>query len=124
MLPLLQLMQGGPAGCAPGQGAGGGMQSLILMGLMFAVFYFMLIRPQAKKAKEHREMLSALTKGTEVITQGGIFGKITGLTDTTVTLEVSEKVRIKVLRSQILGPSSQMGSAEGAAAATSAKADK
>jgi preprotein translocase subunit YajC len=123
MFPLLQLMQGGPAGCAGGQ-SGGGMQSLILMGLMFAVFYFMLIRPQAKKAKEHREMLAALTKGTEVITQGGIFGKITGLTDTTVTLEVSEKVRIKVLRSQILGPSSQLGQAEGSAQTAGAKAEK
>jgi preprotein translocase subunit YajC len=69
-------------------------------------------------------MLGALKKGDEVITQGGIFGKITGLTDTTVTLEVSEKVRIKVLRSQILGPSSQMGTADAQAQGAGVKADK
>src|SRR5262245_2358687 len=113
MSPLLQFMADPPAGCA-GQST---TQSLVLMGLMFAVFYFMLIRPQAKKAKEHREMLGGLKKGDEVITQGGIYGKITGLTDSVATLEVSEKVRIRVVRSQILGPATQATASEAQAQA-------
>ena len=71
--------------------------------MIFAVFYFMLIRPQQKKAKELGEWLKSLKKGDEVVTSGGLIGKITGLTDSTVTLEVQEKVRLKVLRSHISG---------------------
>jgi len=71
--------------------------------LIFIVFYFLLIRPQQKKAKEHQNYLSNLKKGDRVITGGGIHGQITGLTDTVVTLEVAENVRIKVSRSAIAG---------------------
>jgi preprotein translocase subunit YajC len=89
----------GPAGCA----GAGGMQSIIFMVLMFAVFYFMLIRPQQKKAKEHQTFLSGLKKGDQVVTRGGVVGKVTGVTDTVVTLEVQEKVRIRVLKSYVDG---------------------
>ena len=71
--------------------------------LMFAVFYFMLIRPQQKKQKELQDWLKALKKGDEVVTSGGLVGRITGLTDNMVTLEVQEKVRLRVLRSHITG---------------------
>lgn len=71
--------------------------------LIFIVFYFLLIRPQQKKAKEHQNYLANLKKGDRVITGGGIHGQITGLTDTVVTLEVAENVRIKVSRSAIAG---------------------
>ena len=71
--------------------------------LIFAVFYFLLIRPQQKKAKEHQNFLQALKKGDAVVTNGGIHGKITGLTDTIVTLEIADNVRIKVARTHILG---------------------
>jgi len=71
--------------------------------LMFVIFYFVLIRPQQKKAKAHKEMLASLHKGDEVITSGGIYGKITGLTDQIVVVEVTPQVRIKVARGHISG---------------------
>ena len=71
--------------------------------LIFIVFYFLLIRPQQKKAKEHQNYLSNLKKGDKVITGGGIHGQITGITDSVVTLEIAENVRIKVNRAAIAG---------------------
>jgi preprotein translocase subunit YajC len=90
---------GGPMGC----GGAGGMQSLVFMLLMFAVFWFILIRPQQKRAKEHQAFLSALKKGDSVVTRGGVIGRVTGVQDNLVTLEVQEKVRIRVLKSYIEG---------------------
>jgi preprotein translocase subunit YajC len=97
------------AAVAYAQAAGGGgaapnplLQFLPLI-LIFAVFYFLLIRPQQKKAKDHQNFLKALKKGDNVVTNGGIHGKITGLTDTVVTLEIADNVRIKVARSHVLG---------------------
>jgi preprotein translocase subunit YajC len=87
-----------------GTGAqGGGFGAFIPLILMFAIFYFLLIRPQQKKAKMHREMLSALKKGDKVISSGGLHGVVTGLTDDTVTMEIAPKVRVKVSRSSIAG---------------------
>ena len=71
--------------------------------LIFVVFYFLLIRPQQKKAKEHQNYLANLKKGEKVVTTGGIHGQISGLTDTVVTLEIAENVRIKVNRGAIAG---------------------
>jgi preprotein translocase subunit YajC len=87
-------------------GGGGGVSSLtsfLPLILMFVVFYFLLIWPQQKKAKAHRQVLSNLQKGDNVVTSSGIYGQITGLTETTVTLEIAEKVRIKVSRSAVAG---------------------
>ncbi len=81
-------------------GQGGFLAPMVLI---FVVFYFMLIRPQQKKQREQQDWLKSLKKGDEVVTTAGIFGKISGLTDNTVTLEVQEKVRMKVLRSHIAG---------------------
>jgi len=92
-----------------GGGTGTGTQSLagfIPLILIFVIFYFLLIRPQQKKVKEQKNFIDKLDKGDKVVTSGGIHGKITGLTDTIVTLEVAEKVRIKVSRTQIAGTSS------------------
>ena len=69
--------------------------------LIFVVFYFLLIRPQQKKSKEHREMLAKLKKNDEVLTAGGIYGRVTALTDSVATLEVAPNVRIRVSRSQV-----------------------
>ena len=92
---------------------GGGQGSFpLMMIMMIAVFYFILIRPQQKKQKEQDAWLKSLKKGDEVVTSGGVIGRISGLTDNTVTLEVQEKVRIKVLRSSV------SGKAPGAAATT------
>jgi preprotein translocase subunit YajC len=97
---------GGASGTAPPAGgcAGGGMQSpFVMMALMFVVFYFLLIRPQQKKAKEHTKMLEALKKGDQVITRGGVIGKVSGVQDNILVLEVQEKVRIRVLKSYVEG---------------------
>jgi len=90
-------------GGLPGGGSAGGLGSFLPLILMFVVFYFLLIWPQQKKAKAHRAVLSNLKKGDEVVTSGGVYGTITGITDTVVTLEIAEKVRIKVSRSSIAG---------------------
>lgn len=71
--------------------------------LMFLVFYFLLIRPQQKRTKQHRDFLDALQKGDEVVTSGGIHGRVTGITDNVVTLEIADKVRIKIQRANIAG---------------------
>lgn len=89
--------QGGGAG--PAQGLTGFLPIIIL----FAIFYFLLIRPQQKKAKEHKAMIENLKKGNRVVTSGGIFGTIVSLDDTTIGLEIAEKVKIKVARSNIGG---------------------
>ena len=89
---------GGVAGLL---GGGGGMLPPML--IMFAIFYFLLIRPQQKKQREHQEWLKSLKKGDEVVTTGGLVGKISGLTDQIITLELQEKVRVRVLRTYISG---------------------
>ena len=74
--------------------------------LMFGVFYFMLIRPQQKKQKEHTAWLTQLKRGDEVLTQGGIIGKIVALADDVVTIEVGDKdskLKLRVVRSAIQG---------------------
>ncbi len=80
---------------------GGGMQLLIMIGIFFLIMYFLLIRPQQKRAKEHKNLLSSLTKGDEIITSGGILGKITDVGDSFVTLEVQDGVTIKVQKQSV-----------------------
>ncbi|MBI4208614.1 MAG: preprotein translocase subunit YajC [Deltaproteobacteria bacterium] len=83
-------------------GSGGSLVSMLLpLVLMFVIFYFLLIRPQQKKAKEHQAMLNAIQKGDEVITSGGIYGTVAGITDNVVTLEIANNVKIKVAKNQI-----------------------
>lgn len=72
--------------------------------LMFVVIYFLMIRPQQKQARQHRDYLSALQVGDEVVTNAGIFGKIEDIDDKSVRLEIARDVRIRVLKSQIAGP--------------------
>jgi len=99
LVSLAYAMGQGGAG-AGGQGAGG-FASFIPIILMFAIFYFLLIRPQQKKQKEQRAMIGSLKKGDQVITTGGLYGRITGVTDTTITVEIAEKVRVKLNRSNV-----------------------
>lgn len=70
--------------------------------LLFVVFYFLLIRPQQKKTKEHRKMVEALAKGNEVITNGGMLGKVTDLDENYVTLKLAEGVEVKCQRAAIM----------------------
>jgi preprotein translocase subunit YajC len=74
-----------------------------MMVLMFVVFWFLLIRPQVKRQKAHQALLSALKKGDVVITRGGLVGKISGVSDRVLTIELQEKVRVRVLRSHVDG---------------------
>lgn len=76
--------------------------------LIFVVFYVLLIRPQQKRAKEHREMLDNLKRGDEIVTNGGLLGRVTGMTEKYVTLEVAEKIRVRVLRSAIMGKQAEV----------------
>ena len=77
------------------------MTSLIFFGGMILIFYFILIRPQSKRAKEHRELVGGLSKGDEVVTNGGMLGKITGVSEQYVTLEVADNVELKIQRQSV-----------------------
>lgn len=89
----------GQSGSGGGQGSPGGM--IVPLVLMFAIFYFLVIRPQQKKQKEHREMINNLKKGDFIITGGGIHGRVTGISDNTLTVEIADKVRIKLNRGNV-----------------------
>ena len=82
---------------------------LIMMVLMFVVFWFLLIRPQVKRQKQHQSMLQALKKGDMVVTRGGLVGKISGVSDTILTIELQEKVRVRILRSHLDGKYTEPG---------------
>ena len=73
----------------------------VMMGLFVVIFYFLLIRPQQKKQKEHQAMLGKLAAGDEVVTAGGILGRIVEIGDNFITLEIADNVRIKVQRFQV-----------------------
>lgn len=88
---------------APAGGGAGGFASFLPLILIFVVFYFLLIRPQQKQAKQHQQFLSDLKTGDKVITRGGIHGTITGLTDTVITLEIAKDIKVKVSRDAIGG---------------------
>jgi len=88
---------------APSQGGapGGGIATFVPLILMFVIFYFLLIRPQQKKAKEHQEMIGNLQKGDKVVTSGGIHGIVTKVDDAVVTMEIADKVKVKITRANI-----------------------
>lgn len=83
------------------QAGGGGQYGFVMIIAMFAIFYFILIRPQQKQLKEHRALLGSLKKGDEIVTQGGMFGRIHALTEKVVTLEIANGVRVQVLKSSV-----------------------
>ena len=81
--------------------ADGGMSMLIMVALFFIIMYFMIIRPQNKRVKEHKKLIDSLSNGTEVIVSNGIMGKIIKIKDDIIELEVSSGVNIKVRKSSI-----------------------
>ena len=88
------------------QGAGGGAApfaygDIMFLVLLFAVFYFLLIRPQQKRAKEHKKMVEAVAKGDEVVTNGGLLGKVLELGDNFLTVNIAEGVDVKLQRSSV-----------------------
>lgn len=84
-----------------GGSAGGQFAPLLMMVVFIAIFYFLLIRPQQKKAKDHQAMVSRLAAGDEVVTGGGMLGKIVEVGDTFITLEIADGVRVKVQKFQV-----------------------
>ena len=83
------------------EGPGSMLATFVPLILIFVVFWFLLIRPQQKKAKDHRAMVSALSKGDEVVTNGGLLGRITGIGDNFLTVEVAEGMEVRVQRSAV-----------------------
>jgi len=86
---------------AAGSGQGSQIMAFLPLILLFVVFYFLLIRPQQKRAKTHKSFMENLKKGDRVVTSGGLYGTITGVTDDAVTIEIAEKVRVKILKSAV-----------------------
>ncbi len=91
---------------APSPGGGGGgasqlMPTLVMFGAMFAIFYFLMIRPQQKQKQERERMLSAIKRGDKVVTTSGMFGTVTNLSDKTVTLRVADQVKLEFERAAI-----------------------
>jgi len=84
-----------------GSGGSGFISTIIMFGAIFLIFYFMIIRPQQKRAKERDKLLSNLQKGDKVVTSGGLHGTIAGLDEKTVLLQVSDNVKMKFERSAI-----------------------
>ena len=93
----------GTGGAGGGAGGSGGLSAFLPLIIIFAIFYFLLIRPQQKKAKLHKQLLADLRKGDKVVSSGGLHGVITGLTSDVITMEISPKVRVKVSRGSVAG---------------------
>jgi preprotein translocase subunit YajC len=91
------------AGGSAQEGGGSGMEGIVMLVIMFAIFYFLLIRPQQKRAKQHKELINNLKTGDQVVTAGGIHGKVVAVQDTIATIDIASNVRIKVNRSSIVG---------------------
>jgi len=91
---------------APAAAAGGDMQSTLMsmlpLLLMFAVLYFVMIRPQMKKQKEHRSMIDALAKGDEIVTAGGLLGKVSKIGDAYIGVELTAGVEVQMQRSAVV----------------------
>ena len=100
MINLVYAMGTGGAG---GAGGGGGLGAFLPLIIIFAIFYFLLIRPQQRKAKQHKQLLADLRKGDKVVSSGGLHGLITGMSDDVLTVEISPKVRVKISRGSIAG---------------------
>ena len=102
MFGLAFAMGSAPGGAAGGTGGGmAAFQQILPLVFMFAIFYFLLIRPQQKKAKEHKALLESMKKGDNVITAGGVHGKIIAVENDLVTLEIANNVQIKIIKSYI-----------------------
>jgi preprotein translocase subunit YajC len=89
-------------GSTAASGQSGQLMAFLPLVLLFVVFYFLLIRPQQKRAKTHKQFIENLKRGDTVVTSGGLYGKITGVTEDAVTMEVAEKVRVKVAKNAVV----------------------
>jgi len=100
--PALVLAMGsGPQGGEGKGGAGAGLGALPMLLIIFAIFYFLLIRPQQKQVRQHQDLIKGLKRGDEVITSGGIHGRIVEIEGAVVVLEVADRVKIRVVKDQV-----------------------
>ncbi|GAB3749147.1 preprotein translocase subunit YajC [Lysobacter olei] len=90
-----------PAYAQAAPAAGGGMGTLLFPIILIAIMYFLMIRPQMKRAKEHKGMLEKLSKGDEVLTNGGIAGRVTDIGENFITVEVADNVQIRVQKGAV-----------------------
>lgn len=97
--PETAYAQGAPAA----GGSGAFITSFAPFILIFVLFYVLLIRPQQKRQREHREMLEAIKKGDKIITNGGLMGTIVGVTKEVISLQISDNTRVKILRTELMG---------------------
>lgn len=99
MIPLISpAWAEAPAAAPPGPSP---TANLIMLGVFVLIFYLLLWRPQSKRAKEHRDLVAGLAKGDEVITNGGIAGRITGVSEDFITVEIADNVEVKVQKSAV-----------------------
>ncbi len=89
---------------SPQNGEGGSMSTMIFLGAIFVIMYFFMIRPQVKKAKDQKKFIENLQKGDEIITSGGIYGRIVNINDTYLMVEIAPNVKIKVDKATIAIP--------------------
>lgn len=115
-MPIKQALAQGAGGAAPGFD----LISLLPLVLIFVVFYFLLIRPQQKKMKAHREMIGALKRGDKVLTAGGIIGSVVKVEEQELLVEIAKDIRVRVARHTI---TDLIGAPQTAAAASSAPAN-
>ena len=101
MNPLDLLIPAAYAQAAAPAPQGGGLGMMLMPLILIAVMYFLMIRPQMKRAKEHRSMLSSLNRGDEVITNGGLAGVVTDIGDNFITVEIADNVRVRVQKSAV-----------------------
>jgi preprotein translocase subunit YajC len=95
-LPMsITLAQAAPAA------QGGGLSMILMMVVLFGLMYFMMIRPQMKRQKEHRAMVSALAKGDEVVTNGGLAGRVDDIGETFITIEIAPNVKVKLQKGAV-----------------------
>ena len=92
-----------------GSAPGGGMTTIVFMGLMFAAMYFLMIAPQRKKQKEHEKMLAALASGDEIVTSGGIYGTITNVKEDRFVVRIADNTKIEVGKSFVTGLVKKVG---------------
>jgi preprotein translocase subunit YajC len=93
----VQLAQTAP----DGGGGAGGLNMLFFIGAMFLLMWALLIRPQQRQQKEHRKMLEEIRRGDQIVTNGGIHGRVTGVADDVLTVEIADRVRVKLSKSAV-----------------------
>ncbi|HET6631259.1 MAG TPA: preprotein translocase subunit YajC [Rhodanobacteraceae bacterium] len=98
---LIPVAHAADAAAPAGGAAGFGTMNIIFIVLMIAIFYFMLIRPQSKRAKEHKQMLAQLAKGDEVITNGGVAGRVDEIGEAFISVEIANNVKVKLQKHAI-----------------------